>query len=436
MTTLFYAGAEQAAHRSLLAECGVQRYGLNITNLSRAVKHLDLWDVAERLPDGAEWILYADQHSTWPMVEPLLEQQPSLVIGPSAWLEHTENVPFAPYWTEDLDPGLEYIAVLDEVVKNQSQLRKVLTQHHSSTTFAVTGSSRGIERLDFVVTSAWIAAQKHGETQVWARNKLHRYPNAQKDDARRKHRADIVRLGVDPEAIEADTPRETARLAVVSWQQWEQRHDHSPNLVLLSSNSASGAHPTNGSASTALANVGPIARHDRLLPVVALEQIESSYKDSQGRDVIETTPAIRSAVTTARQCDTCFLSPNCPAFNPGHACAFAIPVEIRTKDQLQAVMRAVVEMQTQRLLFARYSEELDGQGIDPTVSMEMDRFFRLLKDMRDVSDTRDVLRLEMEARGNAGMISRLFGEAVGSNARQVAVTMEADEVIETLDPQP
>ena len=434
MTTVYYAGAEQAAHRNLLADCGVGRYGFNLTNLARAVKHLHQWDVSEHLPENAEWVLYADRDSTWEMVEPLLSQQPHLIIGPGEWSERIDT-PFAPFWTPSTEPGLDYIALLDEAVKNQTTLRKVLVQHNQSSVVAVTGSSRGIERLDAVVSSAWIAAQKHGETQVWAKNSLRRYPNSQKSEARSKHRADIARLGIDADRVLADDPTETARLAIVSWQAWEERHARrGSNLVALPSNPAS-AHPSQpGSAAMALAKTMPMARHDPLLPSMALDVIESRYTDSEGREVLEETPAIKVPAVNARQCNTCFLAANCPAFQPDHACAFAIPIEIRTKDQLQAVMRSMVEMQSQRVLFGRYAEELDGQGFDPAVSAEMDRFFRLLAAMRDISDTRDVLRLELEARAGAGMLSRLFGSDVGSRARAVSVAVEADEVIDRLDP--
>jgi hypothetical protein len=91
-------------------------------------------------------------------------------------------------------------------------------------------------------------------------------------------------------------------------------------------------------------------------------------------------------------------------------------------------------MQGQRVLFARFAEELDGQGADPTVSAELERFFRLLKDMKDISDTRDVMKLQLEARAGAGVLSRLFGNEVGVRARAVSTPMEADEVLDALDP--
>jgi hypothetical protein len=435
VTALYFAGAEVAAHRTLLADCGVERYGFNATNLHRLIKKPEQWSVDGHLPDGAEWVLYADQGTTWPMVEPYLGQEPTMLVGPASWLtKDLGDVPFAPFWHAGLDASLDLVALLDEAVKAQGTLRQVLAAHSQGTLVGVTGASRGVERLDVVISSAWLEVQRHGETQVWAHNKLNRYPNSQKADARHKHISDMERLGVDPELVAADDRTEATKLAVFSWQQWEERHARRANLVPLPSNSdaSQSRHPSNGTA--ALVNNAPVPRHDTVLPAMMLTTTTSRYKDAEGRDVIEDTAAIASTAVSMRVCDNCYLSRNCPAFNPGHACAYAIPIEIRTKDQLQHAMRAMVEMQGQRVMFARFAEELDGQGADPTVSAEMDRFFRVLKDMKDISDTRDVLRLEMDARAGAGMLSRLFGGEVGSRARAVSTPMDADDVVDVLDP--
>jgi hypothetical protein len=413
----------------------VTRFGFNATNQHRLIKKPEQWSMDAHLPTDAEWVLYADQGTTWPMVEPYLSQEPTMLIGPASWLtKDLGDVPFAPFWHAGLDASLDLVALLDDAVKTQSTLRQVLAAHSQGTLVGVTGASRGVERLDVVVSSAWLEVQRHGETQVWARNKLNRYPNSQKAEVRQRHATDMERLGVDPDLVAADDRTESTKLAVFSWQQWEDRHARRSNLAVLPSKQAASQahHPSNGTA--ALSNTQAVPRHDTVLPAMVLTSLTSRYKDGEGRDVIEETAAIASTTTSSRVCDTCYLARNCPAFNPGHACAYAIPVEIRTKDQLQAAMRAMVEMQGQRVMFARFAEELDGQGADPTVSAEMDRFFRVLKDMKDISDTRDVLRLEMEARAGAGMLSRLFGGEVGQRARAVSTPMEADEVIDALDP--
>ena len=96
-----------------------------------------------------------------------------------------------------------------------------------------------------------------------------------------------------------------------------------------------------------------------------------------------------------------------------------MPIEIRTKDQLNAAMRAMVEMQVGRVMFARFAEELEGQGIDSTLSTEMDRVFTMVEKLKNISDNRDLVRFEVEARGSSGVLSRLFGAKAGEQARML-----------------
>jgi len=421
----------------MLSDCGVTRFALNITNLNRAVKSKS-WSVPEHLPDGAEWVLYADEKSTWEMAEPFLGQGPSFALVPLDWLDEMtpgEDHPpldiFVPYYEERLDPAEYYVVALtDEHVKAQSNLRSILSRFNDNTLFAVTGSSRGINRLDAVVTSAWIASQKFGETQVWTGTKFHRYAGSRKAEARPKHRADMERLGIDYALIEADDPEETARLAVLSWMGWEAHQR--PVVVPLSSNDDYSDQDGMGSAHRALTSVAPLARHDRdqiVLPVLGLDDLTERSVDGEGVETVTTTQAVRGVGELMRSCNNCFLASRCPAFQRDASCAFKIPVQIRSKDQLQALMRTVIEIQGQRVFFARFAEEIEGQGLDGNVGAEMDRLFKSLQAMKDVNDTRDVLRLEMEARGNAGMLSRLFGANVGEAARALPIPTSSDEVM-------
>jgi hypothetical protein len=70
-------------------------------------------------------------------------------------------------------------------------------------------------------------------------------------------------------------------------------------------------------------------------------------------------------------------------------------------------------------MFARFAEELEGQGLDPALSQEMDRLFNLVDKFKNISDTRDTVRFEVEARGSSGVLSRLFGNKAGEQARML-----------------
>ena len=163
-----------------------------------------------------------------------------------------------------------------------------------------------------------------------------------------------------------------------------------------------------------------------LLPVIGIEQFTPQLAktlagDEDAEDLgIEKVPVISYKSGLLRQCNSCYLSARCPAFRQDSECGFKLPVEIKTKDQLQAALRALLEMQVSRVLFARFAEELEGQGLDPALSGEVERLFNLVEKFKDISDTRDMVRLEVEARGSSGVLSRLFGQNAGDVSRQLA----------------
>jgi hypothetical protein len=83
-----------------------------------------------------------------------------------------------------------------------------------------------IERVGWeaVVVVSWSSAVRYGETQVWDGHALHRYPAQQKDSVRKRHRADIQRLGVDYDAVINDEVNAVAHLAIQSWRAWETKN--------------------------------------------------------------------------------------------------------------------------------------------------------------------------------------------------------------------
>jgi hypothetical protein len=109
-----------------------------------------------------------------------------------------------------------------------------------------------------------------------------------------------------------------------------------------------------------------------------------------------------------------------------------MPVELKTKEQLRAALRAMLEMQTSRIMFAAFAEQLEGQGMDPNLSKEMDRLFALTERFKNIEDTRDLVRFEVEARSGAGVLSRIFGGRAAENANQLSapISQQAlDQVI-------
>jgi hypothetical protein len=132
--------------------------------------------------------------------------------------------------------------------------------------------------------------------------------------------------------------------------------------------------------------------------------------DENGFDVLKEVPVVQSKSTSLRQCDTCFVAANCPAFKPANTCAFNLPVEVKTKDQLKSLLTSIIEMQGQRVAFMRFSEELNGGYADPNVSQEIDRLFKLVEKLKTLEENRDYIKITAERSSSGGVLSAIFGD--------------------------
>jgi hypothetical protein len=453
---IYFANAEKSSHRSLLQNAGVTRFAVNLTHLAvPKKKELDL----SVMFGGNEVILYTSENDEDvtrydDFIRQHYESLTAIIGRPDydgAWL----NERYIPVWNDPDDmERLAYLcqrygraAISDKAVngKTISRIRNLI-QRWDAKLIGLSSKPEIIESLpwDSVLVGSWTSAVRYGETQVWDGHGLRRYPAQQKDSARKKHRADIIRLGIDYEQIVQDDNAEVAKLAIKSWQAWEQgvlgvydpATDTDEEEIGLSDNGDNSNYLSNlptspnvASGGTSITIRGSEKRHEDdkvLLPVMGIEQytpqlVKDLAGEGESEEIgVEKVPVIQYQSSLFRQCNSCYLSARCPAFKENAECGFKLPVEIKTKDQLQGAMRALLEMQVSRVLFARFAEELEGQGLDPALSGEVERLFNLVEKFKDISDTRDVMRLEVEARGSSGVLSRIFGQAVGESTRQLS----------------
>ena len=288
-------------------------------------------------------------------------------------------------------------------------------------------------------TGSWMSPMRRGETIVWDGTRLVRYPKKMKVQARPRYKNVIERAGLDYDAILADDAKEITRLAIWSYQRLEENMDKkkpgNPFRVVKDGEPDSPATPVDVDNSDVLMTglggmlfgdvdnkavdvVQPqnrvpaprTASERRFLPVLDVSTKTVVEAGEDGRDVIKEVPVLASTGVSLRQCNTCFVAANCPAFTPDTECAFSLPVEVRTREQLASLLSAVVEMQGSRVAFARFTEELNGGYPDPNVSQEIDRLFKLVGQMRDMEANKERLSITMERQGSAGVLSAIFGD--------------------------
>jgi hypothetical protein len=444
---LYFAGAESPSHLERLRACGVERVAVNITTLTRrrsAKKPLTDWATKDRLGD-LEWILFADSPVTpWhPALEVLdgAEVPPEMVIGPYSWAEETRigdmDLWFLPTW-DGVDQtvlrghveAFEGVFLPDVVVDNQRAVTAAwasVQQPPVGFLGAITGRSKGLNRFDGVVSAAWWSVEKYGETQVWATNRLVRLSAEDKLTKRQKYAQAIEALGVHVDAVLADDPAETAKLAIRSWQKLEEATRSRQDQSVVDSDTPASGRAVAAPRANGVANHPSNGRHVTL-PVIGFDVTTTTEKDAEGNEVEKSTSTLMVPEEPVRKCDSCFLAATCPGYKPQHSCAYSIPVAIRSKDQLQDVLRAMVEIQTQRVLLARFGEEVTGSP-EPEVGRELDRLFDMVARWKEIEDNRDTLKLSVEAHAQSGVLSRLFGSQVGQASRALTNPVSSTEVM-------
>lgn len=443
---IVFSGGEKGSYRSILTRNNVRRIAVNLTQLHiPKTKELKIKEVC----GGADVYLYTsdDDEDVGRYDEFIRAHQDDLtvVVGRPDYDGEWLGDKYYPLWNDDKDlERLAHlmqkhgrVAISDRAVSGRTIPRiKQLQTRWGASLVGITSKVEHIEAIawDTVIVSSWTSPVRYGETQVWDGHGLRRYPAQNKVSARKKHRSHIMNLGVDFDAVMEDDNDELAKLAIRSWLEWEMHTygKETPSaydplddtdeeefegvetsaIAAIQGETALSPKKDSGGSVPAIA---PLQRRHEgekvLLPVMGIERVvpASSNPDDQRESDAEPVVLLRTSGVSLRQCDSCYLSARCPMMVAGAECAYKLPVEIRTVEQLDAAFRAIMEMQMSRILFGKFAEELEGQGLDPTLSAELDRFVRIANQVKDAKDTRDLLSINIESRGSSGVINRIFG---------------------------
>jgi len=282
-------------------------------------------------------------------------------------------------------------------------------------------------------TLSWLSPMRRGETIVWDGTKLNRYPKKMKNQARPRYKAIVEKAGLDYLAFSQDSTLEATRVAVWSYKKLEASMDKkTPDLHiidggkkdLVSDNSdtplLSGLGELGGYLSdnsdldmrkkepTEL--VQRASEEMQNLPVFGYRMKTIVETDDDGKDVLKDVPVISNQNTSLRQCDTCFVAANCPAFKPANTCAFNLPVEVKTKEQLKSLLTTIIEMQGQRVAFMRFAEEMNGGYADPNLSQEIDRLLKLVGNVNEMDQNKEFIQITASRQSSGGVLSAIFGD--------------------------
>lgn len=113
-------------------------------------------------------------------------------------------------------------------------------------------------------------------------------------------------------------------------------------------------------------------------------------------------------------CDQCYLIDKCPHYEPGAQCYFRNEINIEGSNSLVELMKMMIEVQGERVLFGRLVEQSEGGYIDQNLSKEMKLLMELMKDFKEVvSPPKEQIKIEasrpVTGEGGGGILSQIFG---------------------------
>jgi len=281
-------------------------------------------------------------------------------------------------------------------------------------------------------TLAWLSPMRRGETIIWDGSKLVRYPKKMKDQARLRYKAVVEKAGLDFKKFTDDDTLEATKVAVWSYLQLEKTMSNSKNYNNNNPFKPEVADNSDDTLYSGLMELGGVGSDNSGSSMRKVERTEVEQRDPKemtsmpvfgyemktvvetedGRDVLKQIPIVQSQTTSLRQCDTCFVSANCPAFKPQNTCAFNLPVKVETPEQLRSLNTALLEMQAQRVAFMRFAEEMNGGYADPNLSQEMDRYYKMLKAMKELDESKEFIQITAQRNAGQGVLSAIFGDRV------------------------
>jgi hypothetical protein len=381
------------------------------------------------------WVEFDSQVMGLPWIQ---QQRAAFENDPKMWVvwHGSYNTLLLQQWAESYEniaiPGdaVESVVSLAGIVRSLKSRSEVV--FHALAT-AKPDNLRQIP-FDTASTLSWLSPMRRGETIIWDNTKLVRYPKKMKTQARPRYKAVVEKAGLDFTKFVDDDTLEATKVAVWSYLQLEKTMDKDkPDLrvikggkkdALLVDNSddtlytglmdlMGGASNNSGSEVRKL-EASEVVQRDpsemTSLPVFGYQMKTIVDVDDNGKEVLKEVPVVHNQYSSLRQCNTCFVAANCPAFKENNTCAFNLPVEVKTKDQLKGLLTAIIEMQGQRVAFMRFAEETNGGYADPNVSQEIDRLFKLVSSMKELESNKEFVRITAERQTSGGVLSAIFGD--------------------------
>lgn len=115
-----------------------------------------------------------------------------------------------------------------------------------------------------------------------------------------------------------------------------------------------------------------------------------------------------SVVGYSRNCNSCYVSAQCPLFEADSTCKLPPAPKVESPDDVKGLLNQIIQIQGERVLFSAFAEKVQNVGINPEVSKELETLTKLMKDAKEIVAPVGGDEVMIRAKGS-GVINRLFG---------------------------
>lgn len=300
-------------------------------------------------------------------------------------------------------------------------------------------------RWESVSSTSWISPMQYGDTIIWSHNQLKRYPKSMKDQARKKERSAFISGGFDLDKIyDKSDSKEMLRVSLWSWTKLLEAINKKQRGVTtpVNFNDEEFTDFESDDVGTvekrAPQRVPTAIRRDssekRIIPFLDFDiDIEKQRNKLTNEMEDVEVPKVKIRSESMRICDSCFLATKCPMFEENTTCAYDIPIQIRTKEQMTSLMDSMVELQAQRVLFMKMAEDAEGGYADPVLSSEIDRLGKLMKTKHEMEQEGFSLTVTAKQQGQMSRVDRLFGDLTNHKFTELPSPVTPQEALEQLN---
>ena len=139
------------------------------------------------------------------------------------------------------------------------------------------------------------------------------------------------------------------------------------------------------------------------------EEIENELIKSDN----DNSPVQADTLEVPRYCSNCYLQDKCQFFEDGEECHFKTAVNIENPNDLFELIKQMIEIQGERVLFGRFIEEMEGGYVDRNLSSEVERMLDMVKQLRDIMQEKEEISIQMRGKeavkSGGGILSEIFG---------------------------